>query len=233
MKITCMSFNTQHCLNYITRQIDFDRMADTIRDCGADIVGLQEIRGQGDRPDYADQAKILAEKLGFYYYFAEAIRFGGTNPYGNAILSRYPITAAQTIPIPDPLYKKYTGYYETRCLLKATLDIGLTVLVGHFGLNPDERKKAVKTVVRHLEKERCVLMGDFNMEPDNRILRPIRRRLWDTAEKFSEPRYSFPSDDPTQKLDYIYVTDDLQVHSADIPAIVASDHRPHLATIGL
>lgn len=233
MKITCMSFNTQHCLHYKTRQIDYDLMADTVRLCHADIVGLQEIRGRGDRPGYEPQAQILAEKLGFYFYFAEAIRIGGANPYGNAILSRYPIADAQTVPIPDPLYKKYTGYYESRCLLKARLDMGLTVLVGHFGLNPDERKKAVKTAVANLEKCRCVLMGDFNTEPESRILRPIRRRMRDTAEFFSEPRYSFPSDAPTEKLDYIFVSDDLRVLSADIPAIAASDHRPHLAVIEL
>lgn len=34
MKI--MSFNTQHCLNYISREIDFNIMADTIKKCGAD-----------------------------------------------------------------------------------------------------------------------------------------------------------------------------------------------------
>ena len=35
-----MSFNTQHCLNYLERKIDFQVMADAINRCGADIVGL-------------------------------------------------------------------------------------------------------------------------------------------------------------------------------------------------
>ena len=47
MKI--MSFNTQHCLNYVERKIDFAIMAKAITDCGADIVGLNEMRGQGKR----------------------------------------------------------------------------------------------------------------------------------------------------------------------------------------
>ena len=38
MKI--MSFNTQHCLNYIERRIDFDVMAKAIADCGAEVVAL-------------------------------------------------------------------------------------------------------------------------------------------------------------------------------------------------
>ena len=236
MKIKFMSYNTQHCLNFITRKIDFDIIADTIKKCEADIIGLQEIRDEGQDADYQSQAKIIAEKLGYhYYYFAEAIRIKGVNPYGNAIISRYPIISAETIMIPDPEIKKYDGYYETRCLLKATIDVrnGLNVLVSHFGLNPDEQKNAVETVVSNIPKEHCVLMGDFNMEPDNQILNPIMQSLQDTAEFFSTYKLSFPSDTPEVKIDYIFVSKDLKVEYADIPEIISSDHRPHVATIEL
>ena len=75
MQIKLMSFNVQHCLNFITREIDYDIMADAIKKCGADIIGLQEVRNKSWARDYKAQAKIIAKKLGFYYYFAEAIRF--------------------------------------------------------------------------------------------------------------------------------------------------------------
>lgn len=233
MQIKIMSYNIQHCLNFKTRKIDYDLMADTIKKCGADIIGLQEVRNKGKSKDYKEQAKIIAEKLGFYYYFAEAIRFSGKNPYGNALISRYPITSAQTILIPDPQIKQYNGYYETRCLLKATVDVGseLDVLVSHFGLNPDEQKNAVDTVVSNIKLERLVLMGDFNVQPNNPILEPITQKLYDTAYKFSSPKLSFPSDVPTVKIDYIFVSKDLVVNGADIPEIISSDHRPHIATI--
>lgn len=235
MQIKIMSFNIQHCLNFITREIDYDVMADAIKKCGADIIGLQEVRSEGVSKDYEAQAKIIAEKLGFYCYFAEAIRFNGVNPYGNALVSRYPITAAETILIPDPKVRGYDGYYETRCLLKATVDVGsgLTVLVSHYGLNPDEQKNAVETVVSNIGTEPCVLMGDFNVQPDNPILNPIYQKLYDTAESFDSPKLSFPSDNPTVKIDYIFVSNDLVVDSADIPEIISSDHRPHIATINL
>lgn len=233
MQIKIMSFNIQHCLNFITREIDYDVMVDAIKKCGADIIGLQEVRGEGESEEYEAQAKILAEKLGFYYYFAEAIRFKGVNPYGNALISRYPITSAETILIPDPVVKEYDGYYETRCLLKATIDVGdgLHVFVSHFGLNPDEHRNAVKTIVSNIKTERCVLMGDFNVQPDNPVLIPVREKLYDTAGEFSFPKLSFPSDNPTVKIDYIFVSKDLVVDSADIPEMIASDHRPHIATI--
>ena len=135
--------------------------------------------------------------------------------------------------IPDPDIKKYDGYYETRCLLKATIDVGngLNVLVSHFGLNPDEQRNAVQTVISNLPKDNCVLMGDFNMEPNDSILNPIMQSLYDTSRSFSAPKLSFPSDAPIKKIDYIFVSNDLNVLCADIPEIVSSDHRPHIATI--
>lgn len=236
MNITLMSYNTQHCLNYITREIDFDLMADTIRKCGADMVGLQEMFDLGETEEFTTQTKVLAEKLGFYHYFAQATKLeGGQYPYGNGIISRYPILAAEAVIIPDPVVRTGTRYYETRCLLKARIDVGegLNVLVTHFGLNPDEQENAVNTVIANLPSEKCVLMGDFNVRPENERINPIRQRLYDTAELFDEPKLSFPSDNPRGKIDYIFTTKDLQVLSADIPAIVSSDHRPHIATIEL
>jgi len=230
MKI--MTFNTQHCLNYLERKIDFPVMAKAIADCGADIVGLNEMRDQGNHPDYTPQVRTLSELTGLsHYFFAQAIEFTGKGTYGNGLLSHYPILSAESIPIPDPEPRKYDGYYETRCILKATLEGGITVLACHFGLNPDEQENAVATICRHLADTKCILMGDFNVLPEDPVLDPIRRRMKDTAEAFSEPRLSFPSDAPDRKIDYIFVSPDVEVLQADIPAIVASDHRPHTAEI--
>lgn len=227
-----MSFNTQHCLNFITRKIDFQVMADTIIRCGADIVGLNEMRDKGENPGYDRQVEILSELTGLkYHYFAKAIDVNGANPYGNGLLSRYPIVSAETVPIPDPNPKNGTRYYESRCLLKAKLENGVTVLVTHFGLNPDEQENAVQTVLNHIAEKNCVLMGDFNLRPDNAILDPIRAQMQDTADLFGGPLLSFPSDNPDRKIDYIFVSRDVNVTDADIPAIVASDHRPHTAVI--
>lgn len=229
MKI--MSFNTQHCLNYLEQKIDFQIMADAIKKCDADIVGLNEMRGKGIHPEYTAQVEKLSKLTGMKnFYFARAIKFV-VGPYGNGIISKYPIVEAKTIPIPDPEKKKYSRLYETRCLLKARLSNGLTVLVTHFGLNPDEQENAVKTVVANLEDEKCILMGDFNLIPDNELLKPIREKMVDTADWFDKEKFSYPSDNPKRKIDYIFVSPDIRIVAADIPAIVAADHRPHTAEI--
>lgn len=230
MKI--MTFNTQHCLNYLEQKIDFEIMADAINKCGAEVVGLNEIRHWSEHPEYDDQAANLSRLTELkYHYFAKAIAFDGIHPYGNALISKLPIIEAKAIIIPDPDPKTGNGYYETRCVLKAKLENGLTVLSVHFGLNRDEQENAVKTVLENIENEKCILMGDFNVLADSDIIKPIREKFKDTADLFTEPLLSFPSDKPQIKIDYIFVSPDIEVVSADIPAIVASDHRPHVAEI--
>ncbi len=230
MKI--MTFNIQHCMVYKKNEIDFKLYADTISSFSPDIVSMNEVRNESADPEYDNQPKILSEMTGIkYHYFAETLKFDGVNPYGNALLSKYPIESTEIIPIPDPPTRAYKGYYETRNILKAKLSCGLTVMVTHWGLNPDEQMNAQETVLENLESEKCILMGDFNVVHTCDLLEPIRERMYDTAALFREPLLSYPSDIPTEKRDYIFTTRDIKVLSADIPPLVVSDHRPYVAEI--
>lgn len=227
-----MTFNTQHCLNFLEQKIDFEVMANAIKTVGADVVGLQEMRGNGENEEYVDQTKILSELSGLpYYEFGKAIYFENLGPYGNSIISRYPIISSEIIPIPDPSPKTGKKYYETRAILKVRLENGITVLVTHFGLNDDEQKNAVSTIIENLEPKKCVLMGDFNLTPDSEILKPIKEKMVDTADLCTSKCLTFPSDNPYEKIDYIFVTPDIEIISAEIPEIIASDHRPHTVDI--
>ncbi len=228
MKI--MSFNTQHCLNYLEQRVDYEIMAKTILDLGADIVGLNEMYDEGSI--YGRQTEKLSELTGLNNsFFAEATLLLNEGSYGNGILSRYKIKSCESIIIPDPDPHSYDGYYETRCVLKAELENGLLVLITHFGLNPDEQESAVQTILKHIRPNKCILMGDFNITPDNDLLKPIYEKMVDTAKLFDGERKSWPSDEPQMKIDYIFVSPDIEIVSADIPMIISSDHRPYIAEI--
>lgn len=229
--LTLASFNTQHCESYLSHKINIDLFADEIKKLGADIIGLNEMRGEGPREGYTAQTEALASKLGFNCYFAKAFDVGGNSPYGNAILSRYPILSGKTVKIPDP----GQGKFEPRCILIADIDTPLgiiTVLVTHFGLSQIEQQNAHKTVMENILPEKCVLMGDFNITPDSPIIADISSKMTDTATLFSEPKLSYPSDFPKIKIDYVFVSKDLVPTFADIPAHVVSDHRPYVIKIG-
>lgn len=234
MNLKVMQYNTLSCSNYKTLKVDFPCIAEAIKKYDPDILGLNEIRDEGESVEYDAQLRILSSMLGFkYFYFAKAIDDNGPNPYGNGLMSKYPIIEVDTVMIPDPEEKKYEGFYETRCVLKAVVNAGkkIDVVVTHFGLNPDEQENAVKTVLDNISDTNCILMGDFNVVPDNEVLNPIREKMVDTAKLFDGERLSFPSDVPDRKIDYIFTSPDIEVLKADIPEIIASDHRPHIAEI--
>ncbi|MBQ8208502.1 MAG: endonuclease/exonuclease/phosphatase family protein [Clostridia bacterium] len=245
MKI--MSFNIQHGAIFEDpeRKIDLRAFADYINAEKPDILGLNEVRGLGDgipepesiNADRASQAKILASLTDMNYFFAPAIG-DEKSLYGNALLTRFDIEKSEIFPIPSPdeSLRLYHRNYENRCLLKSVLKVSgerMTVFVCHMGLNPDERLSAVQIICRELDRTegKKILMGDFNMTPDNELLIPIYDRLSDTAVKIKGNMLTFPSDAPEIKIDYIFVSNDTDIRSAIIPEKYVSDHRVHIAEI--
>ena len=64
-----VSINTQHCLDYIEQKINFEKFAETIQNFDADVIGLNEMRGERTDPEYTDQVKKLSGLIGMKYYF--------------------------------------------------------------------------------------------------------------------------------------------------------------------
>ncbi len=235
-----MTFNIQHALDYRNKKIDIDLFVSKIKNYDADFCGLNEVRGDGPVDGYTDQTNAIADALGFNRYFGEAIKVKGTSPYGNALVTSYPIKSCETILIPEPSEEyKYDDdgneiYYERRCVIKSVIDADgkdLCVLVTHMGLSDIERKNAVATLCEIIDNIEIpiVLMGDFNTTPDDAVLTPLYERLSDTNEKSVNPMVStYPSDSPEIKIDYIFYKGLDCVRSETIEEII-SDHYPIFA----
>ena len=232
MKI--MTFNIQHCRNFISGEIDFPLFAKAISTRGADICGLNEVRGKGPVRDYEDQTNTIGDMLGFNRYFGEAIKVRKSSPYGNALVSRFAFRSVETIKIPDPVFKFERTSYESRCIIKAVVSVDETdicILVTHMGLARSERKNAVRTICSIIDSTDMpvVLMGDFNAEPDDSVFDPIREKLSDTQDKSVNPEVmTYPSDKPSVKIDYIFYRG-LQCVSAETITDIYADHLPIIA----
>ena len=227
---------------------NYDWTAEVISEIGPDIIGLQEV---GKGPCYGFPAaydieeevpEYLGKKLGMYSYFAPAITTNSYG-YGNALLSKYPIKSANSIKIPDA-----SSNVESRCVLVAEIDVcnGITVLVTHFGLSPEEQRQGIETVLSLIEesKKPAIFMGDLNITPDNEILKPLFERLTDTANGSVQP-YTWPSAftrytgvsekkydmDRRRKVDYIFTTQHFKTLKSDIHFSLASDHLPFVADL--
>ena len=220
MKI--MTFNILHCMDYLSKKIDFGKFAAEITSSGADITGLNEVRGAGLLAGYTAQAKKLGKLTGMNHYFGKAINVAGVAPYGNGLLSKYPIESVETVKIPDPVKKTGDSMYESRAIIKAVINAGkkYTVLVTHMGLNLDERENAVSTLLSLATEERCIIMGDFNCTPESEELKP----LFEKYNCSDTDAFTFPSDKPRIKIDYIFTSKDIEVISKGTSSNIVSDH---------
>lgn len=239
IKMKVMTFNIQHALDYKKRIINTDLFADAIKKHNVDFCGLNEVRGIGPIEGYTDQTNAIGDALGFYRYFGEAIKVKDTSPYGNAVVSRYPFKSVETIKIPDPDINNELNrdgepvHYESRCIIKSVIEIegkDICFLVTHFGLAESERINAVKTICDIVDNTdlSLILMGDFNTEPDEKLLSPLFDRLKnvDTSEN------TFPSDNPEIKIDYIFYKG-LEYISSETINEVYADHLPITAEFNI
>lgn len=237
--------------------VDLSKCADVIREIAPDFCGINEINCY--HAEYlekfipkgtpADQTSFLAEYTGLTHAcFGKTIQFT-RGDYGNALISKYPLLKTEVIPIPDPEIKDEDGYYETRGIIKAKLDIagGITVLQVHVGLTVAESQNAVMTLCRVIDETEgpIILMGDFNMRPNNFLLDRIRQRLQEIRPLKPGYHHTYPSwthnaripdayrNFPYCKIDYIFASHHFRQLDCCVHQVRVSDHMPLLATLEL
>ena len=232
MKFRVTTFNIQHGQDHNRKEeaIDNPMMARVADGTGAMIFGFNEVRrGEAENiPGYPDTPDILGGLLGGEAVFGKAITFGEGRAYGNALVSRYPILSAETVLIPDPDPRTGDDYYETRCVIKAVIDVcgtPVTVLVSHFGLNPDERENAADTVLRLAAgtDTPVILMGDLNAVPEDPVIERLSAVFTDAAKALGNEEDTFASDAPYERIDYIFLRGltPTEIHTVKE---IASDH---------
>lgn len=238
---TVTTFNIQHGRNHNLPGdvLDFGLMAETALSTGADFYGFNEVRrGTHDGiPGFPDTPAMLGGLIGGTAVFGHAITLAPGKLYGNAAVSKLPVLGSEVVPVPDPVPRSGGRGYETRCIMRTAVDVQgtpVTVLGSHFGLNRDERENAVE-VIKRIAAE-CetplVLMGDFNMTPDDPCYAALACRFTDALAFAGADEYTFPSDSPRMRIDYIFVRG-LRVISAHTVKKIASDHFAVTAELGI
>lgn len=147
-----------------------------LRRWSPDVIGLQEVL----RFDGFDQAALVSDGLGYHTAWGMASENHGY-PTGNAILSRWPVTRTETVPLPD------AGSGENRSLVFAELASPygpVPFFVTHLNwrfehghvrvLQVRAIASAIARIAPHGTTFPPVLVGDFNAEPDADEIRYLR-----------------------------------------------------------
>lgn len=211
--------------------LGMEAIAQVIEAQQPDIVALQEVSRGWAINGSLDMITWLSQRLEMPYVFGPA-----ADPlWGNAILSRYPITTSELVKLPtDDLPLK-------RSFIYVQIDVGagqpLAVIATHFHHKHDDSD------IRVLETEaildywnngsHTILMGDLNAEPDAPEMELLRQAGFaDTAVLTNSlPAYTYSAITPERHIDYIWLTPDLTATDFVIPPEPASDHLGTAVTI--
>ena len=232
------TYNVHACCG-MDRQRSEARIAEVIAELDADIVGLQELDLSRARSRGVDQAGVIAQQLGWHRYFHPAMRTGAEH-YGNAILSRYPLTLRQACELPGA-----GTFYCRESRIAISMDVEtplgvVHVINTHFGLGRSERLLQAQQLNDEWlgadsSETPLILLGDFNSLPGSRTHRTLTLHLRDVRKLVAPVRSfrTFPTSFPAFAVDHIFVNAALQPLGLDVHrsplARVASDHYPLVA----
>ena len=220
--------------------VDLPKLAEAIRSLEADVIALNEVYERYDADEGGNRQTERLAALAGYPYHAYAIGADlGFCVIGNAVLSRYPIDAVCTYPVPAPAEgERPEGeceWFEDRVVLCVRISVDgrpVRVLSTHFGLNLSEQSRMLTTLLPLLNEEiPTVLLGDFNLRPDAVGLQPLFERLTDVATHFDDPTFTFSSMSPDRRIDYIFVNDGWSPEEYRVLPLPNSDHLPVVASL--
>lgn len=232
MRVRVLSYNIHHGRG-MDQQIDLPRIAGVISATRPDLVALQEVdRGTG-RSGGVDQAAELGRLTGLEARFGSAMAYDG-GAYGEAVLSRWPVEATRTHPLPNQ------DGHEPRAALEIDVQVpGDGPRIRFMGTHLDHvddtnrmrQVQALQAIYPVSDGSPAILVGDFNAKPDSPVMRQLLGE-WTLASKGYGATY--PSGKPRVVIDHILVRPAASwrvVHVETIPEKMASDHRPLLVEL--
>lgn len=213
---------------------DLAGTADAIQKEGPDVLVLQEVVRGWLIDEQHDVLGYLSARLGMPYVFGPTIG----DLYGNAILSRYPITEVRRI-----RYAKEPGLrYQPRGAIVARIGDSSTakralIAVTHLDENADAsavRMEQVRTLLNEIGTATpAIIACDCNAKPDAPELMLITDSgFGDLALQSGGGGPTYPAEQPVERIDYIFGTG-VTASQGRVIASTASDHRAVMVRVTL
>lgn len=207
---------------FAARAATLDAIAEVLASMEADVMVLQEVHVYAGG---VNQAEVLAERLGHSYIYAGAVE-DEDGSYGQAILTRMPLTAARRISLQS------VDASQPRIALDTVLCAGATsvrVIDAHLDQRPGGTERNTRDLLTamgdgmHVARAGTLLAGDFNAEPgSSSIDMVLAAGLRDVVAAYD--------DSPTWKhrrIDYVFVAGPVvdTVQDARVVRTTRSDHH--------
>ncbi len=242
MKLRILTYNIHKCIGGVDRRYRPERVTDTIAHYDPDVVMLQEVDENAKRSLRHRQVDVLGETLGLRHrtWFPNVDVRGGGH-YGNAILSKFPLTQTNNIDLTIPPRKRRSvlhARYRVRVGRRGKHTRTVHVYNMHLGLSGGERKVQLRKFldshpfVGLHHRTPIIVAGDFND-----VWGTLGKGLLEPAgfRGYGKPLRTFPAYAPMRALDAIYVRGDVHIRSVQRARLAlakrASDHLPLIAEL--
>jgi endonuclease/exonuclease/phosphatase family metal-dependent hydrolase len=228
--LTVITYNLHQGLDYWSVP-SAEALADRIASANADVVALQEVNRGWDLSAGIDLFAYLRWRLPQYHAVYGRM---DTDLFGNAILSRYPITTTGVGILPHINSALSRGY------VWATLDApggALLFVSTHFtayeGFDEERIAQADAYAAFWAKRPRSILAGDYNSHPEDvSVTRLVAAGLVDAPAAVGQGKtFTYSSGAPHERIDYVFVSPDITPVSAQVLEGTASDHSPVLVRL--
>ena len=233
--IRVVDYNIHQGFN-INGYLDLEGIARVIESSGADIVALEEVSRGWVVNGSADTYEWLADRLNMRYkLFVPA----SDQVWGNAILSKYPLRLISSGFLPRleaPLRRSFL-LAEVSLESHGSINENINILCTHVHHIKGEgfiREQQVQFLLDEWNGlARTVIMGDFNA----RSYEPEIKMMYDAglidsqAYLGKDQQLTWIHYEPHERIDYIWVTPDLEISNLTVPYSTASDHLPVVVDI--
>jgi endonuclease/exonuclease/phosphatase family metal-dependent hydrolase len=197
-----------------------DNLVDVISRESPDVLLLQEVVRGWMIDEQHDALGVLAERLGMPYVFGPNIG----DLYGNAILSRFPMTDVKRIHYAvQPSVK-----HQPRGAVGVRIGDVLIVTTHLDEIQDAEssaiRQEQVRTIFREWDGEKvAIIAGDMNAEPADLEMALFSEAGYGDLAEPAGPTTTM--DDPQKRIDYIWGIGVIGSNPHTVMALGASDHR--------
>ena len=236
--------NNVHKCQGLDRRVRPGRIASVLRELDADVIALQEVVCLDGGEREMNQARFIADELGYEYCLGENRKHRGGS-YGNVVLSRLPWSCVRNY---DITWRRREPRGALRVDVRAKDEAGAPQTVHlfnvHLGTAYIERRHQARSLVGEqilrspeLRGPRLVL-GDFNEWTKGLATRLLSEHLRsaDLRTHLRSVR-TYPGPLPILHLDHIYFDPQLELTQLSLhksrATLVASDHLPLVADFSL
>ena len=230
-----LSFNILHGRT-TNGSFDLDIIANVIKKANADFVSLQEVDFKTNRAKKYDLPTELGYRTKMTSVFGRAMYYDG-GEYGEGVLSKYSFLSTRNVALP------YTKGNEPRAALEIITVLKSGDTISFIGTHLDhlktdyDRVSQAKAINKAFSENKypTILSGDLNDEPNSKTIN-ILESFWKASYDKANPKLTFPSDNPTKKIDYVMYHPKKKwkvISKETICDTIASDHCAYLVTLEL